>query len=73
MRNFVKEFREYHNLDCSDVIFYFLEDKLHIALTVNDLLLKEEYAYILNDMMRGGKFISVKKEEVEDFLQKIYK
>ena len=73
MRNFVKEFREYHNLDCSDVIFYFLEDKLHIALTVNDLLLKEEYAYILNDMMRGGKFISVQKEEVEDFLQIIYK
>ena len=69
MRNFVKEFREYHNLDCGDVIFYFLEDKLHIALTVNDLLLKEEYAYILNDMMRGGKFISAKKEEVEDFLK----
>jgi len=72
MRNFVKEFQEHHELDCTDAIFYFQDDKFKLAVTVSDLLLKDEYAHILNDIMRGGKFISATKDEVETFLKILY-
>jgi hypothetical protein len=71
-RNFVSEFIQHHKLNHTDLIFYFIDNKLQIATTLSDLLLKEEYAYILNDVMRGGKFISAKTEDVSDFLKKIW-
>lgn len=72
MKNYVKEFRDDNKLDCTDVIFYFEDNKFKLAIQVQDLLLKNEYAYILNDIMRGAKFISAKKEEVQTFLKILY-
>ena len=72
MRNFVSEFMRENDLDCTDAIFYFEDDKFKLAVTVSDLLLKNEYAHILNDIMRGAKFISATAEEIETFLKVLY-
>lgn len=72
MRNFVSEFMRENDLDCTDAIFYFEDDKFKLAVTVSDLLLKDEYAYILNDIMRGAKFISATAEDFQTFLNELY-